>query len=832
MKFNGEANNVEASDFSVNKGTTNSNIAEVVIAEDKKSATIELSSKFTEGTYTVSVAQGESEALTGSVTVENEKVTELEILSEVAPFAEDKATATVGYQVLNQYGENITKAQFSNLEVTASGTSVKADENGKTASWDADGKLTIKLDATTAKADDSVTITIVDKNTAVVGTATVKLSAEATSSEVTVGELYNKDGKSLTQDTKVTDEFYLPVEVKDQYGKEITNEEDATEDLLVTNTNDAVATVGQTFESLIIDGKETLVLPVTLPANALAGSTNVVVVVKTSGQSSLGTVTVEAGRSIEGVTLGSPVNDVVVVGEDIKLPITLTDNEGNEVKTKKELGAIVNTRGLSDLAEGLEIVEEDGALYLVKDALNSTGSTSVLVASKSGKVSSQVVTVQAAPVVTTVSSVNTKTLATSLRENNTDGEDFSYSDFKFEDQYGRVIEEGNAAFETLDSVVLSAETALDPTKSPFVVDNEEGTIKLNGAEGVTATSDKITFTVTAVNGEALTEAKQAASAFTQTFTVVEDVAFDSYSVDEVDKVYVEKADDAYSVVDGYSSDDVTVRATTKNGETVKLDEGEYTATEVNLTDADFKDDVTTVTKNIIVTINSTGEEIRVPVTYSIEEAAIDTVASYDVADKDTRKAKTKATVNPEDVFGTTELLEAATFIATDQYGKEAVLSEDKVDRVTFTQASGKVTFSDNGSEDAEVSSATANSVVNATITTENGKTVTFQVTFENDFEVTPTVPPIEFTVSTSETANNFETLGLVGTTADSSEESVATVAIVADNIAVTSVSAGTSTITVDDEDESTTDATFVVTVAEDGSITLSDFTTAETVETP
>ncbi|UZJ79581.1 hypothetical protein [Fictibacillus sp. KU28468] len=61
------------------------NVAKVTISDDKKSATVELTSKFTKGDYTVTVAQGTNPALTGSVTVEDEKVTKIEILFTSAP---------------------------------------------------------------------------------------------------------------------------------------------------------------------------------------------------------------------------------------------------------------------------------------------------------------------------------------------------------------------------------------------------------------------------------------------------------------------------------------------------------------------------------------------------------------------------------------------------------------------------------------------------------------------------------------------------------------------------------------------------------------------------
>ncbi|MDR2151104.1 MAG: hypothetical protein LBO67_09945 [Spirochaetaceae bacterium] len=76
-----------------------------------------------------------------------------------------------------------------------------------------------------------------------------------------------------------------------------------------------------------------------------------------------------------------------------------------------------------------------------------------------------------------------------------------------------------------------------------------------------------------------------------------------------------------------------------------------------------------------------------------------------------------------------------------------------------------------------------------------------------------------FTPSTNNaTTNDVATLGLVGIGATSSDTAIATVAITDNKIVITSVAAGTATITVSATDYDP--ATISVTVAADGSITL------------
>lgn len=730
VKFNNAAD-VTADNFSVAKGTVKANVAAVTIAEDKKSARIELTSKLSKGEYTVTVKQADKDALTGKVSVEDEKVAGIKVLSDVAPLAEGKATATAALQVTNQYGEDITAANYSNLDLTASGSSVKANEAGKTATVDNKGQITINLDANSAKADDKVVLTAVDKITGTVTSKTITLSSAAVASDVEVGTLYNKDGETLSEDA--TGEFYLPITVKDQYGKEVTNAEDANKAVLVTNTNTTVATIADTnpIAPTTIDGKTVLAVKVN---KAAAGSTNLVFVVKTTGKTAQSTVTVKAGKSIAGITLGSPVNDVVAAGEDIKFPLTLTDNEGNEIKTLKQYKAINSARALNTLSEGLSVQEIDGALYLVKDASTVTaGTSSVLVTTKTGKIASQVVTVKEAAEATTITGLSSK-LPTSFREGSNSTITVSAADLKIEDQYGRVMDASK-----LKSVAITATaTITDANKAVFTTgtSGNSATIKLSGKENV-ATADTITF---AINGKKGSE-------FSKKFTVVKDADLNTYSVKAVPTVYVLEAD--YTLASDkagskYTSDEPVVLATTKAGDSVTLDKakGEYTVTAAPTLDADFfKDEngkaVTEKTVNRTVTINSTGEKITVPVTYSIAPAK---ASKVEVFKKDTEVLTSKINVATKVTaanYDVTALLSAADFTTTDQYGVESKLSN--VDEVTFTKVSGNVTFANNGTAQAGVTKATAGSVVKATVT-KDGKSTTVEITFEEGVDVTVTTP--------------------------------------------------------------------------------------------
>ncbi|MGI6488338.1 MAG: S-layer homology domain-containing protein [Syntrophothermaceae bacterium] len=90
---------------------------------------------------------------------------------------------------------------------------------------------------------------------------------------------------------------------------------------------------------------------------------------------------------------------------------------------------------------------------------------------------------------------------------------------------------------------------------------------------------------------------------------------------------------------------------------------------------------------------------------------------------------------------------------------------------------------------------------------------------------TEAVAALFSSITDNSTANDEATLGLVGITVSSGDENVATAEIVEGKIAITSVGAGSATITVKDASEN--EATIAVTVALDGTITIGEITKYE-----
>lgn len=191
------------------KGSVNVNTSAIAWNEAKTVATIELSGKLLVGEYTVNVTGLSDDGLTGTATA----------------------------------GGSVVRANASALK----------------------GVATISV-INTAKEGDSIVLTLIHESSGKSISQTVKVSSEATVSDISITGLYNKEGKKLTETTDLTkDTFYLVVEGKDQYqyqygqASNLAALNSATIILNNTNPSGVSAKAGETTVTLIApaSGKNT-----------------------------------------------------------------------------------------------------------------------------------------------------------------------------------------------------------------------------------------------------------------------------------------------------------------------------------------------------------------------------------------------------------------------------------------------------------------------------------------------------------------------------------------------------------------------------------------------
>lgn len=726
------------------KAGITANISKVTFADDKKSAILELSTKLTKGEYTVNVTGLADQALSNSVTVDDEHVAKIEILSDTA-VVDDNAhptKATVAYKVENQYGEDITKT-----------TSLQTNDNSNISL--ANGVATITL-GENAKVGDKVPLTLIDVDTATSASKVLTLSSAATVSDVAISGIYNKDGKTLNEDSDLSkDDFYLLVDVKDQYGNTITDPTKAAEGLIKSQSNPTVVGTAGTgnnvsFTSLTINGETKLGLKLTDPAKA--GDNKVTLISTTSGKTATYDISVSETTRTDAVTLSQP--SLAVAKEDVLVPVSVFDKQGKAVTDTKILND--STKGVAISLNGSPLpkpfVTQDNAVYvkIPKDILKTDGIYSLVAQSSTFKVSTLTLNVKKAAVPTVIRGVNSDFSTTLLKTT----KNISVDDLVVEDQYGRVM--------SADDV----KAYLNSNGAKIVVKDTDST----SSSAIEVTSSDITATTSAViNGVNKGNEKLQfvlndgtndipSSTADVTFRVTDGTEYASYTVEDIGTVYHEAGAEAPDAA-AYDKE-IKVYGVLPDGSKVQLDPTkDFTVTSSNvdvekdaadgIIDADdtlnltYAKDANEVVVPVTITINANGQEIKKDVTFSKVAPKVQSVA---VVKGNTTKSSPVSTVSIDNKNDfsvaslTTGLDSSYNIVVTDQYGVKTLATTTGVvtfpdntsvgqPNVTIIPVKGTLDITNNGTKSATVKSGslTSGTEFDVKLTYAGGATTTVHV---------------------------------------------------------------------------------------------------------
>ena len=428
------ANFTKESKIEITKGsqTVTFDAKNVTIASDGKAMEIVTNSNIMDAEYKVKVDDKEA-----TFKGEASKITTIEIPGDVAvasqdttlPYVDTKVSgsAIVAYAVKNQFGEDLTKT--TQVTVSASRTS-SVDANK--------GEIKLNL-VQNDKEGDLISVVIINQETGVSTSKTVKLSAKSAINSLEVKGLYNKDGKTLSEDNSNKDTFYLLVSAKDQYGKNIT-EAELDKDVLVsvgaglTNLGEAIPTTGKT-ETVTVDGVDYMALPLK-KVQLKAGVGTVLLISKTTGKNTQATVTVADGIKVATFS-ASPAN-TVVAGKDNVFTFSATDTYGKEIaEPTAEMFAEDTAKSVFGTTDGKFRFEKNattGKTELIYKAEKSNKDTVKFASfiTKTGQVATVQFTVKANAQPTTITGVKSTVGTISGRAIT-----IKASDIKLEDQYGQ-----------------------------------------------------------------------------------------------------------------------------------------------------------------------------------------------------------------------------------------------------------------------------------------------------------------------------------------------------------------------------------------------------------
>ena len=689
----------------------------MTVASDGKSIIIPTNSLISAAEYTVTAGDK-----TAKFTGEEAKVTTIDIgdvavadgTLPVVDGSTSAKTATVGYTVKNQFGEDITKT--TSLTASSSKT-VKSVNNGE-----------IQLNLNTYdKVGDEITVVLVYTQTGLSVTQKAILSNEAVASEVAVKGIYNENKKELTEDTANDGEvFYLLLDVKDQYGKNMAKKgftvgPDMTYDLIVSvaagTTNVKLDT--NNVEIKTVDGKDYLALKIvkadsTDGKKILAGTASVLMITK-SGKTFNGEIQIAAGTKVDTFTAAPA--DVVIGGQDNVFTFTATDTYGNDISEKVTKDMFSSNSqtvfGNGDNQFSFEKNAKTGKMELIFHAKSVEADTpyvaSFITATNKPVTVQFTVRTKANPVnitgtkdislgalkvanVTSGSAVSARTL------------DVKASDIKVENQYG-----SDYTFDKFDTV--------DANGYKLVIKDDSAKGVFTGA--VDSSKEKFTLTVAEKGSEDCTvqlvntkDNNKVVSEYTFTVYAKTMDELKNFTVDDMPTIYY-KGDRALTVK-GVAGDGVKVTLTAGEDYTVLGEIGAGNVVSAGAISTQFSGTaVKTVDSSYSVVINNEAG------------TAIDKTVKVSNA----KKVATTATVDGTTVSGTTLDREKVlnTLTIKDQYGEEIKAADLTDARVAFSGYSDSAKVNKNNTANAEVTGLAAGEVVTAKVTFGGGYTFTTNV---------------------------------------------------------------------------------------------------------
>lgn len=650
----------------------------VTISADGKTMTVVTNSNMIDGDYKVVVDgkeatfKGEASKITKVTSGDNaiaDKTTSLP--------ATTSGTAIVNYKVENQFGEDITKT----TNVTVSSSRLKSVNQVK-------GEIELNVVANDREGD-LVPVVIICENTNISLSKNVKLSAKSAINEITVKGLYNKEGKTYSENTAKTDDFYLLVDMKDQYGTQITSA-NFTDDLLLTVGGgltglDKVITKDSKTEKITVDGVDYFGIKLDRSAEGKkvsAGTATVLLVSKATGKSGQANITVADGVKVAKFS-ASPTG-LVLAGAENVFEFTAVDTYGNAVENPT-----ADLFGEDGVPAGFTFRKnaKTGKTELIYDA---TGKKSGLQVVTFITATREVATVQfniqdqAKP--TTI--VGIKDISTGV----VSGEAISFTtkNIKFEDQYGQEY----------TGKVDASKITYTTTGNYF--DGQDGNYT-----AVESGDQKLTITYK--DGDVTSE-------YTVTLSSRSLDDLKTFKAEAENKVYLEKVSNSVDV-----AKTLKVTGTSSDGTAITLPKTAYTAT-VDGIDANsvsgsalgFTSDNKKETKdaNVVVVIKDrAGSSASAKVQVSNETPVATKVELSD----------TTTTIKKETAFGIQDAFTAIT--VKDQYGTEMTKENSNV-RVKFSGFKDTDVVTNNNTSAASITVKSDVSYITVEYTFGNGLTYT------------------------------------------------------------------------------------------------------------
>jgi hypothetical protein len=544
-------------------------------------ATLTYSSNIPAATYAVDVNNNGTDLGSTNVTVTAQQIAKIEITSTTLGVTPPTTAGAAGdgyatYKVLDQYGNDITTSSLAQgIEWTCGIGNITGS----------DGVLTITPYSSTNFLTTYTTATIngIDENTGTTASANLTVAQnQGTLSNITLNSLTCSNNPSAVLTAgDTTDSFYINYTATDLSGNPTNNYSLVANGLMgganggtitgLVSSNPSDLTV-----SLVRDpnNSNNALIQVTPTTSTIVEDEPIVITAFTSsGKSSSINVTLKKASALYKFSLLSPTTTVAAGDNNIDIPFTAVDQNGNAVTQYSDLEGLVSFSGSfssSDLqlepnADGTASLVLNVPSSAVQSPLTSQNYTIQAIVGSTGQVSSLSVPVQAVAAPYTLS-VTTNQAVNNMQSGAVQNLDFgaNFGDLAIKDQFGRTMDMTDQSLSD-DYYFVAASAPEDASVtvegSGQAYDNNNIQLKATGLVG-SGTTD-VTYTVmkhiTAAEYGSLTTAEQSAyvvdgtgyatavsgvSPVTEQYTVVSSTAITGYTVGTIGTLYdIENAKD-------------------------------------------------------------------------------------------------------------------------------------------------------------------------------------------------------------------------------------------------------------------------------------------------
>ncbi|AFM43266.1 cell wall-binding protein [Desulfosporosinus acidiphilus SJ4] len=447
--------------------------------DTKTVATLSGSANFPEGTYTVSVKNGESDLGSSTVAITTQKIAKINITATKLAVTQATTGSGIGYatfSVIDQYGNDITNSYLANnIQWQCGVGNITSPSHGV---------LKVTPNGQNLLTFSTVVLTGYDSTSGVSASATLPTStAMGTLSSITLNKLTNVNNTPLTA-ADTSDTWYVDYTANDMSGNPTNDYNLVKNGLILTGVNSDQLSVSSPYviAKIVQDPNDSNKAAIQVTVTVDTIQTDMPVTITAMGWQGAPSglqLTLKKQQSLYSFNLMAPSYNVAS-GESKMIPFMAYDQNGKQLTKYDDIKDI--TTGLTSCT----LVENvDGTASLFNTPIAVSGNQSIpeilTAVTTTGKFSSITLNVQPTAQPKTLT-LNTSVLLSTMQNGSEQFIDFgiNYGGLSVKDQYGRIYDMIGKA--TTSSALTIGGTVAIPKYCYQVIATTSGSISVTGTD--------------------------------------------------------------------------------------------------------------------------------------------------------------------------------------------------------------------------------------------------------------------------------------------------------------------------------------------------------------